>query len=406
MGSESWIGLTQKELMDGTERIPGPPRKLRLLLLLTSTAGGAGQHAYQLASMLPRDEFDITVAYGPGYPLDESLQMLPDVMNHELPLSRELAPLQNLSVIRDLRDYMLQKRFDIVCMECSVAGFVGRWASWLARVPVRVFVLQAFASHAHQPPASRRAYWFMERMVRPMTTHFVAVSKAMRDFGIAQRLVPASRVSVIHNSVSMAAVSDVPRDTVVRELGFPADAQVVGTLARFEPQKGLEYFLEAAKLVKDARPNVRFLVVGDGPLRPTLEKQRRHLGLDDTVHFAGWRQDATRVIRAMDIFCLSSRWESFGMALAEAMANGLPTVATAVDGVPEVVEDGVTGLLVPSQDAPALAKALLALLGDPARCAAMGVAGLARVERLFTASMMVQQYRDLFCRLAKERGVR
>lgn len=370
-------------------------RRIRILLLVTSTAGGTGQHAYQLASLLPRETFDVDAAFGLGYPLDEAFRRLPDVTVHELRLSRRLAPFRNLAVIGHLYRLMKARRYDVVCIECSVAGLVGRLGAWLARVPVTVFVLAVFASHPNQPRVTRMVFRVLERLMRPLTTHFVAVSNHMRDFGVGHGLVDPNRVSVIYNGVDVDARRD-DRGAARAALGLTNDAPVIGTLARFEPQKDLDVMIRAMSVVHLALPDAQLVLVGDGPLRPQLESLTRDLGLGGCVRFTGWRQDAAALLPAMDVFCSTSRWESFGLAHAEAMAHGLPTVATAVDGVPEVVEDGVTGLLAPAGDVDAVGRALVELLTDGARRATMGAAGRQRVATLFAVEPMVSAYASLF----------
>jgi glycosyltransferase involved in cell wall biosynthesis len=378
-------------------------RKTRILLLVTSTAGGTGQHAYQLASRLPRESFEIDAAFGPGYPLDQPFRDLRDVTVHELTLSRRLAPFRNLAVIGHLYRLMKARRYDVVCIECSVAGLVGRIAAKVAGVPVTVFVLAVFASHPHQPRVSRTVFGMLERLMRPLTTHFVAVSNHMRDFGVGHGLVDPNRVTVIYNGVGVDTSRD-DRRAARAALGLTADAPVIGTLARFEPQKDLEVMIRAMQVVHTALPDAQLVLIGDGPLRPQLEALTREEGLGGCIRFAGWRQDAAALLPAMDVFCSTSRWESFGLAHAEAMAHGLATVATAVDGVPEVVENGVTGLLAPAGDADAVGRALVELLNDRKRREAMGAAGRERVTTLFAIDTMVSAYARLFGTLVAEQG--
>ena len=188
--------------------------------------------------------------------------------------------------------------------------------------------------------------------------------------------------------------------TVRRDLEIPEDVQVVGTLGRYEPQKGLVYFLRAAARVHAKRPLTHFLVVGDGPLREELEALATELGIRQVVHFAGWRSDVPELLAAMDVFCLASLWETFGIAIAEAMLASLPIVASNVDGIPEVVADGETGFLVPPKDAMALAEKLLLLLEDQDLARDMGEAGRLRAQTRFSVPTMVHEYEQFFRRLA------
>ena len=184
------------------------------------------------------------------------------------------------------------------------------------------------------------------------------------------------------------------------ELGVPEGSPVVGNVAALTDHKDHGTLLEAAREVVRERPDVRFVIVGEGERRAELEALRRRLGLEGHVIFAGFRHDLDRLLPAFDVFCLSSHQEGLGTSLLDAMAFGRPIVATAAGGIPDAVEDGVTGCLVPVRDAAALARSLLALIADPSRRTEMGARGRQRFLARFTAEHMVEGtlavYAELF----------
>ncbi|MCP5150458.1 MAG: glycosyltransferase family 4 protein [Ectothiorhodospiraceae bacterium] len=379
-----------------------PTRRWRILVLITSTAGGAGLHAYYVARDLPRDRYDVTVAYGPGYPLDRRFAEL-DVPVVELSLSRQLSPWRNLRGLVEVWRLMRERRFDIVLMETSMAGFVGRVAGALTGVAVRVLVVQVYASRPFQNPVKRALYRLVERAVDPLTTRYIAVSEATRRYGVDTGIFAGDRADVVYNAVTLE--DKVPGDVAAARawLGARPDAHLIGTLSRCEAQKGLDHMLRAAAIVCRQRPEVQFVIVGDGPLRAELEALRASLGLDESaVLFAGWRDDIVRALSAMDVFALSSLWEQAPLAVVEAMAMRLPVVATAVDGTPELVADGETGLLVPPADHDELARALLALVDDRERARRMGAAGRLRAEASFGLRHMVERIDQILDALARE----
>jgi glycosyltransferase involved in cell wall biosynthesis len=173
-------------------------------------------------------------------------------------------------------------------------------------------------------------------------------------------------------------------------LGVPAGAPVVGNVAALTDHKDHATLLRAARIVLDRAPQARFVIVGDGELRPRLRELHRQLALGEGCVFAGFRDDVDRLLPAFSVFCLSSHMEGLGTSLLDAMAFARPVVATRAGGIPDAVEDGVTGRLVPPRDPAALAGALLELLADPARRQAMGRAGRRRFEERFTADRMVE----------------
>ena len=353
----------------------------------------------KLARDLPRDAFRVTVAFGPGYPLDADFARLGVPVRH-VHLTRRIRPFANLCALLEVRRLLRAEPFDLVCTSCSLAGFVGRVAASLARAPATVHILQVYASRPHQPALRRAFYRWIERRLDRLTTRYVAVSGAGKRYGVDTGIMAAERVDVIFNAAELPPPRAGARAELRREFGLAPDALVVGTLGRLEPQKGVEHLLRAMERILRARPEARLVVVGDGPLRASLGALAERLGIAPAVRFVGWRTDVPEVLAALDVFCLASLWESFGIVLAEAMLAGLPVVATRVDGIPEVVADGETGFLVsPGSDAE-LAERVLALLGDAPRRGALGAAGRARALELFSVRRMVAEYERFFRRVA------
>jgi glycosyltransferase involved in cell wall biosynthesis len=209
----------------------------------------------------------------------------------------------------------------------------------------------------------------------------LAVSEAVRA-SLPRRL--RERTEVVLHGIDVEAVRKQrdSREEVRKELGVPADAVVVGTVANLRAIKGNAELFAAARRVLDAEPEVRFVTVGQGPQEEELRQLHDELGLGDGLLMLGHRTDAVRVMGSCDLFCLASHREGLPVALMEAMVLGLPVVATRVGGIPEVVEDGVEGSLVPPRDPAALADAVLDLVHDGDRRVRMGEAAAARGDGL------------------------
>ncbi len=176
----------------------------------------------------------------------------------------------------------------------------------------------------------------------------------------------------------------------LRDLGIPEGAPVVGNVAALTDHKDHATLIEAAARVVARRGDVRFVIAGEGECRPALERRLRETGLADRVLLLGFRDDIDALLPAFALFCLSSHMEGLGTSLLDAMARGLAIVATNAGGIPEAVEHGVSGLIVPARDPARLAGALIELLEDPSRRAAMGAAGRSLFERRFSADRMVE----------------
>jgi glycosyltransferase involved in cell wall biosynthesis len=217
----------------------------------------------------------------------------------------------------------------------------------------------------------------------------IAVSRKIAGVLGADGL-PADRIRVVYEGVPDRPALPGGREALL-EMGVPAGCPVVGNVAALTDHKDHATLIEAAARVRQRLPEARFVCVGEGELRPRLQALCRERGLLDRWIFAGFRHDLDRLIPAFTVFCLSSHMEGLGTSLLDAMAFGRPVVATAAGGIPEAVEDGVTGRVVPIRDPAALAAALAETLGDPARARAMGDAGRRRFEERFTADRMVDE---------------
>jgi glycosyltransferase involved in cell wall biosynthesis len=369
-------------------------RPLRILHVAASTMGGVGLLLhYKMRDMDPA-RFHQTLVCGAGAPLDE--RFVADGLDIRFAdFSRSAFTPRNLFGFRYLLQLMKRERFDVVHTHTSVGGLYGRLAGTLRGVGTRLWTVHGYSSHPGQPWGLRGLLRGVERSLDRITDHYVAISRAMRDQGVAAGIFEPAKVSVIANGLDLEPYPFVPaRDDAQR-----SGNAMISAIARFEPQKGVEYLIRAMPEVLRQCPGVRLRVAGDGPQRAFLEELTRKLGLGETVVFLGWRSDVQQVLAESDLCCMPSVWEGFGLVLVEAMAVGRPVVASAVDGIPEVVQDGVTGCLVPPRDPGALAQALVALIKDPGRLRVMGKASRQRAERHFDHRRMLDNYAALYERL-------
>ena len=215
--------------------------------------------------------------------------------------------------------------------------------------------------------------------------------------------VPRERTAVVYSGIDLSHVAAAPPLNVLGEFWLPTHAPVVGNVAALVPHKGQRYLIDAAPLVIREIPDARFVIVGQGELESALQKQIRNHRLERHVILAGFRPDVLSLHKGFDVFVMSSVTEGLGTSLLDAMASARPVVATRTGGIPEVVEDGETGLLVPPRNPEALAHAIIRLLRDEPLRQRMAAAGLARVKAHFSADRMVQQTLDVYARLGDRR---
>jgi glycosyltransferase involved in cell wall biosynthesis len=261
----------------------------------------------------------------------------------------------------DLLRVIDRKQIDVLHLHGYGATTFGRLAAARRRIPV---VLHEHANLTSTPWFQKVADWLLE----PYTDIAVAVSESTARFVIDARLVRPSRVRVVYLGAPLDEFGQ-PRppeeiDAIRRELGAAAGDFIVGTVTRLHDSKGNEYLVDAARRVIDARPQARFFLFGEGPLRPALEAQAARLGLGDRFIFGGFVKDVARVLAAFDLSVFPSLWEGTPLTLFETMAARRPIVATDADGLLEVLTDGRDALIVPKRDSAALADRIVRLIDD------------------------------------------
>ena len=297
-----------------------------------------------------------------------------------------------------IRSYLRRTRPQIVHTFLITASLYGRLGAMLAGVPIVIGTEVNIYQH------KRRSHALAERMLMAGTDRVIVSAASVRDFYIDQVHADPAKVAVIYNAVDFGmAQANIPRDRMRSTLGVPQDALVAGIIARLTAQKGHRFLFSA--LAGDARlANIHLLVVGDGDLRDALVAEAGALGLEARVHFVGARRDLGDLLGLIDVFVMPSLWEGLPLSLVLAMGAGVPAVATAVAGIPEVVEDGHTGLLVPPADPVALAGALARLFGDGDLRRRIGAAARVSVLPRFGiekyVASMVGVYEELLERVA------
>ena len=230
---------------------------------------------------------------------------------------------------------------------------------------------------------------------------FIAASEAIRKMLVADG-VDADRTVTVHEGIDVDHVLAAPPVNVHEAFFLPHGAPVVGNVAALVPHKGQRYLVDAAHLVVQQLPDARFIILGEGELREHLEKQVHEHHLEKHVWLPGFRTDVLGCIKGFDLFVMSSVTEGLGTSLLDAMAASRPIVATTAGGIPEIVEDGVTGVLVPPRDHAALAAAIVRMLKDDEERRRMGGAGFARVNERFTVERMVENTANVYSRITSQ----
>jgi glycosyltransferase involved in cell wall biosynthesis len=342
--------------------------------------GGQNQVLLTAQGMASRGH-QVVVAARVGGPLAERATQR-GLDTRAMPFAGDLGPAGVLALRRLVRDFQP----DVVHVHDPHAT----GAALLVPRARAALVASRRVDFAMRGPLSRWKYRRCRRII--------AVSEAVARV-LARDGLPAEVVRVVYEGVPDRAASGGGAEALAA-LGIPAGAPVVGNVAALTGHKDHATLLTAAAAVRARVPYARFVITGDGELEGPLKAQARALGLSDCVVFAGFRADLNVLIPAFDVFCLSSHMEGLGTSLLDAMCYGRAVVATAAGGIPEAVEDGVTGRLVPPRDPEALALALVEVLRDSSRREAMGAAGRRRFLDRFTADRMVDQTLAVYAEVA------
>lgn len=365
-----------------------------LYVITTLEIGGAETQLVQLLARLDRRRFDpVVCCLGHRGPLVDAIaaQQIPVevvgfdgfCLRHPLRTAAEL--FRFLRVFRRARPVIVH---GFLFWAYVLAAFAAR----LAGVPLVVASRRSLGFFKADSPGFLRA----ERVANRLTDVIVANAEAVRADAIRQEGLPPRKIHVIHNGVDLARYQAAPEPGAREALKIPPAARVVCVVANLIAYKGHRVLLEACAAVKAREPAFHLLLVGDGPCRGELERMAQALGLSGDVQFLGSRTDVPAILSVADVVVLPSLSEGFPNAVLEAMATGKPVIATHVGGVPEMVVEGETGLLVSPGNAEALGAAILKVLQDPERAAAMGRAGRERVREQFSLDRMVGQVQDLY----------
>lgn len=374
--------------------------RIRVLHIYETLGVGGGEKL--LLSMLrriDRQHFDtIACCLAARGPLGSEVEALG---GRAIALNR-LKNKHDWGVVFDLARLIRRERTDIVHVHLyNRASAYGRIAALLAKVPVIVATEHSLVTNR----SCRERIAF--RLLARHTDRIIANSVATRDYSSSSQHVNPDKYAVIYNGVEPSDFDVHETKPELREaLSFAGYGQLVISVGRLVEVKGHRHLLEAVPLVLKQHPATGFLIVGDGPLEQDLKDQAQRLGIGRNIIFLGARSDVPKLLKAAELYVLSSLMEGFGLTIVEAMMSGLPVVATKVGGVPEIADEGRASILVPPRDPQSLAAAISRLLTDDERRRQMGQVGRAHALAHFTARRYVSDVEELYLSLLTKKSIR
>jgi len=385
-------------------------RKLNVLHTVTKLElGGAQENTLYTLQNLNRKKYNLFLIANDRGILVEEAKKMKDVKTFFIPeLIRPISPLKDLIALIKLFHFCKREKIDIIHTHSSKAGILGRWAARFAKVPIIIHTIHGWGFYPRQNFLKRKIFVFLEKITDKITDRLIAVSQANIETGIQNRIGEEEKYTLIRSGIKPSRFQNVEVKIVEKkkELGLEEVTKVVAMIAPFKPQKAPLDFVKIASRVVMKKPETQFLLIGDGELRPEIERLIKALNLEKKVILAGWRRDIPQILKVMDILVLTSRWEGLPRVFPEAMASELPIVATKVDGALEAIEEGVNGFLVSAGDTRSMAEKIITLLDNPEMAKEMGRKGREKVFPEFDIDLMVEKIDDLYQELTRNKGLR
>lgn len=358
--------------------------------------GGAEENTLLTCMGLIEKGHDVTLITGPSTGPEGNLLADSDTTGLkviEIPeLVREISPKNDRKAYKKLLEIFSENHFDVIHTHASKAGILGRLAAWKANVPFVTHTVHGLPFHDFQPWYKNYPFMFAEYIAAKRCHKIFTVAQSMIDQCVEAHIAPREKYKVVYSGMDLESFMTALPDHDFREkLGIPVGVPVIGMIARMFPQKGYEDFLQIAPDILDAFPDARFLLVGDGDMRPAIEAKLSQLGIMDHCIFTGMvhPSEVCNYLPYMTLLLHLSYHEGLPRTAVQALAAKVPVVAYPVDGTPEVVVNGQNGYLVPTKNARMASEKAIMLIRKPSRRHEMGAAGQNKVKELFGTQKMV-----------------
>jgi len=390
-------------------------KKIRVLHIITRLIlGGAQENTiFTVWGLNKSDCYEVELAT--GLPIGPEGSLIKEAEKRGIKLKiihymrREINFFRDILAFIELYLLIRKGKYTIVHTHSSKAGILGRLAAKIAGVKIVIHSVHGLPFFDYQNRLLNYIYILCERFAALFTDRLISVCEAIVRKAVAAGVAKEDKFRTIYSGIELEHYfnSDVPIAKKQKELNLDPDAPVVGNISRLFSLKGHNYLLEAASQVAELFPETKFLLVGDGILKKKLMRQAEDLKIRDNVIFTGLveREDVPKLISVMDVVVHTSLREGLPRVLPEALAMAKPVIAFEVDGIGEIIKDGINGYLIPPKDSRKLANSIIHLLKDKERARRMGEAGRAIVDPAFELEVMVKRIGDVYMELIQARGV-
>lgn len=384
---------------------------IKVLHILTRLIrGGADESTILTVAGLQKNRFETSLLIG-GDSDQTYMQEVSDEINvlYEPQLRRNVNVYQDISALCRLYHTIKIGGYQIVHTNTAKAGFLGRLAAKMAGVPIIIHTIHGITFHQYRPPLERNFYLLLEKFVARFTDRLIAVGEELQEYYLSQHIGCREQYKVIHTGMDLEiffqarTLPECTKQDVRRRFGIAQSAPVIGLVSRLDPGKGQHYLLQAIPHILTRFPTAKFLFLGEGPHRKFLENLTKELQLERHVIFAGFCQNIEKIIAIFDIAVLTSLWEGLPRVIVQYAAVGKPIVAFGIQGVSELVKDGINGFTVPVKDVKRLTKCLLYLLENPQIAQSMGIKGQQYVDNTWSSETMLHHLIEEYQYLLKKK---
>ena len=369
---------------------------------------GSGINTFLSMQGMDRNLYEVELACAPGGKLIPFVQENHMEVRPFKNMVQPLHPFKDTLALLDLTAFLKRNFYHIVHTHNSKAGFLGRLAAKLADVPVIVHTVHGFAFHDEEPRWRQVLFRNLERLGSHWCDKMIFISQPLIDWALKDHIVGEEKIAKIYSGIQVDKFHPVKsgeKDRIRSKWALKQEEAVVGIVSKLWEGKGHTVLIEAFKLLKEKIKDAKLVIVGEGYLYDELFRMVDNNGLRESVLFTGFQMDVSEIIATFDVAVLPSFFEGMGRVILEAMAMEKPVVASRVGGIPDLIDQGINGLLVRPGDARELADALEKVLSDKGLARKLGREGRKRIKDQFSADVMVQSIEKLYRELLARKGI-
>ncbi len=374
-------------------------KKIKVLHIHTlPIISGSGINTFLSMKLIDKNKFLPELACAPNGRLqklieDNGFKFRP-IKNFVWPIS----PVKDFLALIELISLLRKQRYQIVHTHNSKAGFLGRLAAKICRVPIVIHTIHGFAFHSYEKFWRRKLYIFLERLAAKWSDKLIAISGYLVNWATKEKVAAYNKIIKIYSGIDLDSFNllDFDIEKKRKELGFTREDILIGEIAKLWRGKGQHLVLKALRGILTDFPNVKAIFIGEGYLESELKKLAQKLNIQDKVKFLGFREDIPHLTAILDIVVLPSYWEGMGRSVLEAMACAKPIVASAVGGILDLIDDNINGILIPPGDVQSLTKQLIRLLRSRNLREVLGRKARERLGENFSAKKMIRDIEQVY----------